>query len=101
MAAEAEGDLMRVRIHRGAAEIGGNCVEVATNDGNRLVIDVGRPLSAGWSEQVTPPDVPGLAGGDASLCGLLISHPHLDHYGLVGGVEAGVPISSGPKLRRS
>lgn len=86
---------MRVRIHRGAAEIGGNCVEVATDDGHRIVIDVRRPLSAGWSEEVTLPDVPGLAEGDASLCGLLISHPHLDHYGLVGGVGAGVPIFIG------
>jgi ribonuclease J len=86
---------MRVRIHRGAAEIGGNCVEVASDDGHRIVVDVGRPLSAGSSVEVALPGVPGLAGGDSSLCGVLISHPHLDHYGLVGGVGPGVPLYIG------
>ena len=38
---------MEVRIHRGAAEIGGNCIEVRAQNGERLVLDVGRPLSAG------------------------------------------------------
>ncbi len=36
---------MKVRIDRGAHEIGGNCVEVEAA-GRRLVLDVGRPLSA-------------------------------------------------------
>ena len=35
---------MRARIHRGAHEIGGSCVELEA-DGCRLVLDVGRPLS--------------------------------------------------------
>lgn len=39
---------MRVRIHRGAHEIGGNCIEVE-EDGDRMVLDLGRPLSAGWA----------------------------------------------------
>ena len=86
---------MRVRIHRGAAEIGGNCVEVASDDGRRIVLDVGRPISAGWSQEVALPSVPGLKGMDATLCGVLISHPHLDHYGLIGGVDPSVPVFIG------
>jgi ribonuclease J len=70
-------------------------VEVASDDGHRIVVDVGRPLSAGWSEEVALPRVPGLTGGDSSLRGVLISHPHLDHYGLVVGVGRGVPLYIG------
>ena len=81
--------------NRGAAEIGGNCVEIASDCGRGVVVDVGRPLSAGWSDEVPLPAVPGLASGDTSLCGVLISHPHLDHYGLLGGVGSDVPIFIG------
>jgi ribonuclease J len=64
--------------------------------GSRLVIDVGKPLTAGWGEQVPLPDVPGLAkGDDPSLLAVLISHPHLDHYGLVDQVSARVPVYAG------
>lgn len=86
---------MKVRIHRGAAEIGGNCVEVADDFGQRIVLDVGRPLSAGWSDDVPMPAVPGLVAPDPSLHGVLISHPHLDHYGLLGGVDPDVPVFVG------
>jgi Cft2 family RNA processing exonuclease len=34
---------MQVRIHRGAAEIGGSCVELESG-GARLVLDIGLPL---------------------------------------------------------
>ena len=86
---------MRVRIHRGCREIGGSCVEVRAA-GARLVLDVGKPLWAGWDEQVPLPGVPGLADGDdPSLLGVLISHPHLDHYGLLDQVSDRVPVYAG------
>lgn len=86
---------MKIRIHRGAAEIGGNCIEVVASDGRRVVLDLGRPLSAGWEDEVPLPPVPGLAGDDPSLLGLVISHPHLDHYGLLGQVDRRVPVFMG------
>ena len=43
---------MQVRILRGAHEIGGSCVEVAADSGSRIVLDVGKPLWAGWDETV-------------------------------------------------
>src|SRR3712207_4391989 len=85
---------MRVRIHRGAHEIGGSCVELESG-GWRLVVDVGKPLSAGPREHVPLPAVPGLATGDPSIAALLISHPHLDHYGLVDQVHPTVPVFAG------
>lgn len=86
---------MQVRIHRGSREVGGSCVEVKTG-GARLVLDVGRPLWAERDAHVPLPDVPGLASGDdQGLLGVFISHPHLDHYGLVDQVHPTVPIYAG------
>jgi ribonuclease J len=86
---------VQVKIHRGAHEIGGSSVEVESN-GSRIVLDVGKPLWAEWNEQVALPLVPGLAdGSDPSLAGLLISHPHLDHYGLIDQVDSRVPLFIG------
>jgi len=40
--------------------------------------------------------VPGLAGGkDPSQLAVLITHPHLDHYGLVDQVASEVPVYAG------
>lgn len=86
---------MRVRIHRGADEIGGNCIEVAAEDGSRIVLDVGRPLSADWNDDVAVPPVAGFATPDPSLLAIVVSHPHLDHYGLVAAVPSEVPIYMG------
>lgn len=86
---------MEVRILRGAHEIGGSCVEVAA-DGRRIVLDVGKPLWAAWDETVPLPPVPGLAdGSDDTLAGLVISHPHLDHYGLIDQVDPSIPVYIG------
>jgi len=89
-----------VRIHRGASEIGGNCVELEFG-GKRLVLDLGLPLDVGPGETVDLPAVPGLgAPADGSLVGVVLSHPHQDHYGLVGGVDPAVPIYVGPAAAR-
>lgn len=86
---------MKVRVHRGCREIGGSCVEVEAA-GARLVLDVGKPLTARWGEHVPLPDVPGLASGDdQSLLAVLVSHPHLDHYGLIDQVSPRVPVYAG------
>jgi ribonuclease J len=85
---------MRVRIHRGAHEIGGTCVEVESG-GERLVVDIGSPLDGLRDHPPAPPTVPGLSEGDRSIVAALISHPHQDHYGLVGHVHADVPIYVG------
>jgi hypothetical protein len=64
---------MKVRILRGANEIGGSCVEVESA-GSRIVLDVGKPLWATWGEVVPLPAVSGLAdGADPSLVGVVIS----------------------------
>jgi len=64
-------------------------------DGRRLVVDVGRPLWAGRDDRVELPiDVVGSASAD-TLVGVVISHPHLDHYGLADQISRQVPIYIG------
>ena len=62
---------MRCRIHRGAHEIGGNCVEIESQ-GHRIVLDIGRPLD---DRSVELPDIRGIESADDGLLGILISHP--------------------------
>ena len=66
-------------VHRGTKRIGGNCIEVKAPCGERLVLDVGRPLDA-------PPDATGLLPETLDRTApahVLISHPHQDHWGLL------------------
>ena len=90
---------MRACIHRGSKQIGGSCVEVESQ-GQRLIIDLGLPLDA---EENTPkylPSVAGLDGSDPNLLGVLISHPHLDHFGLLAHISPNIPIGMGPAARK-
>jgi ribonuclease J len=90
---------VRARIHRGAAEIGGNCVELEAQ-GQRLVFDIGRPLWAEPGEVVPLPNVAGLSGGDPSLLAVVVSHAHPDHYGLAGLLPESVPLFMGGATAR-
>lgn len=90
---------MEVRIHRGAHEIGGNCIEVASGP-DRILLDLGRPLTAGWDDVVPLPDVAGLASVDPTLHGVVLSHPHLDHYGLADQLHQDVPVYLGAEAAR-
>ena len=87
-------------IHRGANEIGGNCLELESA-GSRLVLDLGRPLWAERDEHVPLPPIRGLdTGGDPSLVGVVLSHAHLDHYGLIDQVAPTVPLYAGAASAR-
>jgi len=78
---------MRLRIHHGAEQIGGNCIELEAA-GSSLLLDLGLPLQAA---PALPP-VRGLLEPDSALLGVVLSHPHLDHYGLLPTVRADLPV---------
>jgi len=86
-------------IHRGSHEIGGSCVELRS-EGKRLLIDLGLPLEAPGDSALYVPPIAGLDGSDLSLLGLLVSHPHIDHYGLLGHLSPNVPVGMGVAARR-
>lgn len=81
---------MQVQIHRGTDEVGGSCVELESR-GERIFLDVGRPLWAKRDEVVPLPA--GLTSDDSTLRAVVISHPHTDHYGLA--MEIAAPMVMG------
>lgn len=86
---------MKISIKRGAAQIGGSAVELTANSGQRLIIDIGLPLDA---QQNTPdllPDIQNLTHKSPDLLGVLISHPHQDHYALGKHIDSRIPVYMG------
>ena len=90
---------MKICIHRGTQEIGGTCVEIA-HDGSRIAIDLGLPLHAETNGPEWLPPVAGLTQPADDFLGIVISHPHQDHYGLLAHVHETVPIAMGQAARR-
>ncbi len=90
---------MEICIHRGSRQIGGSCVELKSG-GKRLLLDLGLPLDAEGNGEKYLPDVKGLDGSDPSLLGILISHPHLDHHGLLCHVSRDIPVGIGSGARK-
>lgn len=87
-------------IHRGANEIGGSCIELSY-DGERVLLDLGKPLDAEETDPLPLPAIPGLQdGADSRLHAIVISHGHLDHWGLVPRAHANIPLVMGAATRR-
>lgn len=87
---------MKVCIHRGTRQIGGTCIEIEAQ-GLRIAVDVGLPLDAADYDGPDGllPAVAGFRKSDDSLLGVVISHPHQDHYGLLPYVRPDVPVFMG------
>ena len=85
---------MKICIHRGTKEIGGTCVEIESQ-GKRLVLDVGLPLDTSDPDEIPLHPVKGFHAPDASLLGVVISHPHQDHYGLAHRLPKETPFLIG------
>ena len=102
---------MKLTIHRGTHEIGGNCVELCSNSGkSRLIIDIGMPLVTPdrlpfeWRHykdlsqeqllrQKILPSVDGLYSHQKpSISAVMLSHAHQDHYGFFRFVHLDIPL---------
>jgi ribonuclease J len=85
---------LEVRIHRGAHEIGGNCVELRHGQAT-LILDIGKPLTATWDEVVPLPAAIGLGDEGIRPLGVIISHGHQDHWGLAPQLPTDIPVFIG------
>ena len=90
---------MLTKIHRGSKEIGGSCVELESQ-GQRILLDMGLPLDAKQNDAKYLPDIKGLDGSDPSFLGILVSHPHVDHFGLLAHISPEIPVGMGVAARR-
>ena len=82
---------MNLTIHRGAEQIGGNCIELLSGE-SRIMLDYGSPLpqinSSGEMIRQSPKsailNIDGLYfDSKTPLNGIIISHTHQDHYGML------------------
>ncbi|MFH1061885.1 MAG: MBL fold metallo-hydrolase [Candidatus Omnitrophota bacterium] len=77
---------LKLIIHRGTQEIGGSCVEFKTEN-TRLLIDFGLPLVENDKRSF---DLKTIIS--KKIDGILISHAHLDHYGLLQFIDSKIPV---------
>jgi ribonuclease J len=89
---------MRVRIHRGTKEIGGTCIELESG-GGRILLDLGLPLNGDPDEPAFYPAIDGLSGG-SDLLALVLSHGHIDHFGLAHLAGPHLPVALGAATHR-
>jgi ribonuclease J len=98
---------MQITIYRGTKEIGGTLIEIKTHT-TRILIDAGYPLflhNEPISDDIAKlphmellklgvlPKIEGLyAWDDADFDAVLISHAHIDHYGLLKYINPAVPV---------
>jgi ribonuclease J len=81
---------LKVIIHKGSQEIGGNCIQVSSGK-TTILLDAGLPLS---------PDSQPVDLSRLIVDALLVSHPHQDHFGLMATLPPGTPVYIG-RLARS
>jgi ribonuclease J len=94
-------------IHRGSNVIGGNCIEIIFNS-RSIILDLGMPLMTpdGLAIDSKATENPSIANGilpnleslyknDDRIIGVILSHPHMDHFGLMNHIDPAIPIYMG------
>jgi ribonuclease J len=82
---------LTLTVHRGTNEIGGSCIELRSASGQRLILDVGRPLdTASEAENILPATLDRTGTATVVIC-----HPHQDHWGLVHELPGSWPVITG------
>lgn len=83
---------MYIRIIRGINQIGGNIVEVGT-DNTKIILDCGSNLpdidNTGYVDNI---EIDGLTTDKSEYNAIFLSHYHGDHVGLLGRINKDIPI---------
>lgn len=99
---------MNLTIHRGTNEIGGSCIELQSGN-SRILLDFGMPLlnskgkafnfrefeKLSINELISKnvlPNIKGAYADNSMINGLIISHSHADHYGLMQYLNKDIPV---------
>jgi len=90
---------MQLIIHRGAHQVGGSCVELKHMD-STILLDIGLPLDSNFDNNpesnLPQPLFSEIRKGIKKINGVLLSHAHMDHYGLAGMLPPDIPLYCGP-----
>ena len=81
---------MKIKIHKGAQQIGGNIVEISTNS-SRIIIDFGADLPSNENMNNNI-EIEGVTVGKRNCDAILLSHYHGDHIGLVYKALPDIPV---------
>lgn len=82
---------LTVTVHRGTRQIGGSVIEIAHPDGERLLLDAGQALDLDDGEEDKLPSTLDLS----RPADVLLTHAHLDHWGLVHKLPASWRVHCG------
>ena len=84
--------MLSLTFHKNPERIGGGITELNYN-GHRLIIDMGAELEYEGAEP--NPQIKGVTLGEAQCDGVLITHYHGDHIGLLKYLLPDVPVYMG------
>lgn len=90
---------MYIKIHRGTSQIGGNIIEIGTQE-TRLIFDAGSNLPPLDKVEIDSIEIEGLTYGKPAFDWVFISHHHNDHCGLLNRILPGIPIFAGKETKR-
>lgn len=83
-------------VHRAADTIGGNCIEIVSSADERLLLDAGLPLDTSYDSANHLPTTLDISH---PVTGVIFSHAHQDHYGLLHALPADWNFWSGKSTR--
>lgn len=84
---------MEINIIRGQNQIGGSIIEISSKNA-KIILDIGSNLD---DKKIIVPEIEGLFKGESKYDGVLISHYHGDHIGLVTKILPEISIYMGEK----
>ncbi|NDV78915.1 MBL fold metallo-hydrolase [Dysgonomonas sp. 511] len=92
---------MQITIHRGTKQIGGNCIEISSDE-TRIIFDIGDELpevNENKERERIIPDVQDLflssEKTEKPIDAVFISHMHGDHIGLIDKIKTNIPVYIG------
>lgn len=80
---------MKINVIRGTHQFGGNAVKVTSDSGSAIVLDFGAEFAVNGGRAIA---ADGITRGKPGVLGVLISHSHKDHAGLIHTILPGVPV---------
>ena len=90
---------MKIRIHRGANQIGGCITEIQSAAGTRILVDLGHNLPGKLEKEDKFDDPANLSALIDGISGIIYTHNHGDHLGFFHQIPEAIPQYMGQMSR--